>query len=471
MRPAGLARGPARAVAFSNRVGAAGKPAVRCSRRFAAAWTIRARAVPPGAQDAAGTRLADDDEVSKPQEHGLDAASNGAARSQAPDPEELSAPAKQAGLPHRWRLVTMMAVAFVLCNMDKVRCARAGGQRRRRVARCALRSGSAFPPADWFGCLCACIHPRAACGASHAYVAASLARRSAADGARFFPTPQVNMSVAVIPMARDLGWSATDRGLVSSSFFWGYSLTQVPAGWISTRRAPGGAARAQGSACAGTGRGTGAVGAGAGARRRLACRAVATGAQGPPSAERRSGPAGRPNTSAARARLPPPPPLPAPSAPPSQPPRIGGAKVLAAGVALWSFGTLIAPPAAHMGLWALCATRVLVGLGEGFAPSAATSVLARQVPSTERSRAVTTVWGGLDVGSVVGLLLSGPLIRMYGWPSVFYLFAVLGGVWCLFWPMFRPELEDPAVKVRCFWWGWGGGAGRGGWGWGWVRVR
>lgn len=82
-----------------------------------------------------------------------------------------------------------------------------------------------------------------------------------------------------------------------------------------------------------------------------------------------------------------------------------------------------------------------VGLGEGFAPSAATSVLAWQVPSTERSRAVTTVWGGLDVGSAVGLLLSGPLIRMYGWPSVFYLFAVLGGVWCLLWPLVRPDKQ------------------------------
>lgn len=31
-----------------------------------------------------------------------------------------------------------------------------------------------------------------------------------------------------------------------------------------------------------------------------------------------------------------------------------------AGVALWSLGTLIAPPAAKMSLWMLCATRVLV---------------------------------------------------------------------------------------------------------------
>ena len=46
---------------------------------------------------------------------------------------------------------------------------------------------------------------------------------------------QVNMSVAVIPMAEELGWSALDRGLVNSAFFWGYSLTQIPAGWVSTK--------------------------------------------------------------------------------------------------------------------------------------------------------------------------------------------------------------------------------------------
>jgi lipid-A-disaccharide synthase-like uncharacterized protein len=49
--------------------------------------------------------------------------------------------------------------------------------------------------------------------------------------------------------------------------------------------------------------------------------------------------------------------------------------------------------------------------------------------------------GGLDVGSAVGLLLSGPLIRMYGWPSVLYLFAVLGGIWCLLWPLVRPGMQ------------------------------
>jgi MFS family permease len=57
----------------------------------------------------------------------------------------------------------------------------------------------------------------------------------------------------------------------------------------------------------------------------------------------------------------------------------------------------------------------------------------------ERARAVTTVFGSLDVGSAVGLLTCGPLIRAYGWPSVFYLFAIAGLAWCMAWPLFKPE--------------------------------
>lgn len=206
--------------------------------------------------------------------------SNGAEKAAA------GAPGPKKGLSHRWQVVWMMALAFVLCNMDKV-----------------------------------------------------------------------NMSVAVIPMAKELGWSNAQRGIASSAFFWGYTATQIPAGIISTR--------------------------------------------------------------------------------------IGGAKVLLAGVALWSLGTLVAPTAAHAGLIALCITRAVVGLGEGLAPSSATNVLARLIPEKERSRAVTTVFGALDVGSAVGLVLCPPLIFHAGWPSVFWLFAAAGLVWCAIWPRFKPEEPDP----------------------------
>jgi ACS family sodium-dependent inorganic phosphate cotransporter len=44
---------------------------------------------------------------------------------------------------------------------------------------------------------------------------------------------RVNISVAIIPMAGQFGWSDTQRGLVLSSFFVGYLVMQVAGGWLA----------------------------------------------------------------------------------------------------------------------------------------------------------------------------------------------------------------------------------------------
>jgi len=46
---------------------------------------------------------------------------------------------------------------------------------------------------------------------------------------------RVNISVAIIPMAEQFGWSDTQRGLVLSSFFVGYMVTQVMGGWLAAK--------------------------------------------------------------------------------------------------------------------------------------------------------------------------------------------------------------------------------------------
>jgi ACS family sodium-dependent inorganic phosphate cotransporter len=46
---------------------------------------------------------------------------------------------------------------------------------------------------------------------------------------------RVNISVAIIPMAEEFGWSATTKGFVLSSFFIGYLAAMVPAGWLANR--------------------------------------------------------------------------------------------------------------------------------------------------------------------------------------------------------------------------------------------
>jgi len=46
---------------------------------------------------------------------------------------------------------------------------------------------------------------------------------------------KVNMSVAIIPMSRQMGWNSSVAGLVQSSFFWGYAVSQLPGGWLAAR--------------------------------------------------------------------------------------------------------------------------------------------------------------------------------------------------------------------------------------------
>ena len=127
--------------------------------------------------------------------------------------------------------------------------------------------------------------------------------------------------------------------------------------------------------------------------------------------------------------------------------KYGGKLVLFAGVMLWSFGTLIAPVCAQFSFTALLASRFLVGLGEGVAPSAATGVLAKGVPGSQRSKAVTATFGGLDVGSLSGLIIAPPIILyLGGWAAVFYLFGGLGFLWGAWW--FACYMNDSSTDRR-----------------------
>ena len=49
------------------------------------------------------------------------------------------------------------------------------------------------------------------------------------------PLMQVNISVAILPMANEMGWSSSVSGLIQSAFFYGYALTQIPGGWVTSR--------------------------------------------------------------------------------------------------------------------------------------------------------------------------------------------------------------------------------------------
>ena len=46
---------------------------------------------------------------------------------------------------------------------------------------------------------------------------------------------KVNISVSIIPMARDFGWTSTQAGFIQSAFFYGFAVSQLPGGYLSTK--------------------------------------------------------------------------------------------------------------------------------------------------------------------------------------------------------------------------------------------
>jgi MFS family permease len=46
---------------------------------------------------------------------------------------------------------------------------------------------------------------------------------------------RTNISVAIIPMATEFGWSDSRKGTVLSSFFYGYITTQILGGYLANK--------------------------------------------------------------------------------------------------------------------------------------------------------------------------------------------------------------------------------------------
>ncbi|XP_068248075.1 putative inorganic phosphate cotransporter [Palaemon carinicauda] len=133
---------------------------------------------------------------------------------------------------------------------------------------------------------------------------------------------------------------------------------------------------------------------------------------------------------------------------------IGGKIVFAVGVLVTSILTLLTPVVAYTNITPLIvALRVLEGLGEGVTFPAMNSLMARWIPPLERSKMSAFVYAGSQFGTVVSLPICGLLCQsdfLGGWPSVFYVFGVLGLVWFIFWMLLisnTPE-SHPTISLE-----------------------
>ena len=179
---------------------------------------------------------------------------------------------------------------------------------------------------------------------------------------------RIAISIAIIPMAKENGWSPTIQGAVMSAFFAGYVILQVPAGYLSDR--------------------------------------------------------------------------------------FGGKWVLGLGVLFWSLFTLLTPLSAVLGISMLLACRFLMGVAEAVTWPSIYSLYSRWVHPDRRASAVGLMNSGIAGGSVIALICTPWLISEWSWQGAFYLYAVLGLLWFVYWtarassrPSVSPEWEHTDFTI------------------------
>jgi len=129
--------------------------------------------------------------------------------------------------------------------------------------------------------------------------------------------------------------------------------------------------------------------------------------------------------------------------------RFGGKRLVGGCILLSSVISLLTPVAARFHLGVFVLLRVLSGLGNGVQFPAIHALLARWTAPRRRSLVVSLVFFGSPAGVVVGMLLSGVLCDYGfagGWPSVFYVFGIIGCVWSAAW--FLLCYDSPATHPR-----------------------
>jgi len=118
-------------------------------------------------------------------------------------------------------------------------------------------------------------------------------------------------------------------------------------------------------------------------------------------------------------------------------------------VLLSSVISLLTPAAARLHLGLFLFLRVLSGFGGGAILPALHPLIARWSTPKYRSLVVSAILTGIPGGVVVGMLLSGVLSDYGfagGWPSVFYVFGMVGCVWSAAWCLLC--YDSPAVHPR-----------------------
>uniref|UniRef100_A0A0B7A1X2 Sialin n=1 Tax=Arion vulgaris TaxID=1028688 RepID=A0A0B7A1X2_9EUPU len=130
--------------------------------------------------------------------------------------------------------------------------------------------------------------------------------------------------------------------------------------------------------------------------------------------------------------------------------RFGGKRLLGFGILGTALLTIITPFAARYSVYLMIAVRVLEGVGEGVTFPAMHAMWGRWAPVWERSKLVSFTYAGAQLGTVFSMPISGLLCASDfagGWPSVFYVFGILGCVWFVAWMLLVHDTPSQHPRI------------------------
>jgi MFS family permease len=111
--------------------------------------------------------------------------------------------------------------------------------------------------------------------------------------------------------------------------------------------------------------------------------------------------------------------------------RLGAARVLAGGFALWSVGTFLA--GLSSGLRSLVALRLVMGSGESVCYPSGFALISQRVRDEHRARATSIMQVGSVIGPALGTFVGGALMIRWGWRAMFIVLGLASLLWLIPW--------------------------------------
>lgn len=125
--------------------------------------------------------------------------------------------------------------------------------------------------------------------------------------------------------------------------------------------------------------------------------------------------------------------------------KIGGSRVINLGTAWWSIFTMLTPAGATVFMMGII--RFLMGVGEGVNAPAHISITTQWMPRREFGRASGLYLLGCPLGIIITMPTAAWITNAWGWRWVFYLFGLVGLIWCAVWRYYGRDTPEEHPRI------------------------